>query len=126
VGEIPILEMRVALVFIEVPLLPVLAQYHDVSIERLYLHPDIVEGLETERLLHHDGVGFQFFLGEALDEEAVALVLKIAEDTKVLIRNCFYPDYTARETHVLVVSVVHTPLTEKVTCITPFLTRGEK
>jgi hypothetical protein len=78
VGEIPILEMRVALVFIEVPLLPVLAQYHDVSIERLYLHPDIVEGLETERLLHHDGVGFQFFCRIALDEETVTLMLEVA------------------------------------------------
>jgi len=114
----------VALVFIEVPLLPVLAQYHDIPIERLYLHPDIVEGLETEVLL--DGYRIRKYPidGIALDEETVTLVLEIAIDlTGILVpESC----ERSRETNVFTVRVCHPPLSEQVTCLSSLLAGSEK
>jgi hypothetical protein len=64
---------------IEVPNPAVFAKYQTVGIEVLYSKTDIVEGLESESDLHDSSIQRQGFDGVALDEKAVADMLKVSE-----------------------------------------------
>lgn len=63
----------------ETPRLGALGEYELVAVECGYFDPYVVEGLETEGLFNHDGVGLFALFRVALDEEAVAYMLEIAE-----------------------------------------------
>lgn len=63
----------------ETPRLGTLGEYELVTIDSGYFYPYVVERLKAKRLFNHDGVGLFALFRVALDEEAVAYMLEIAE-----------------------------------------------
>jgi hypothetical protein len=66
-------------ILIIVPMLAALAEYQVVVIKLVNLQADVIKRLETEGFLYEDSIGPFPLFGKTLDEEAVALVLEIAE-----------------------------------------------
>ena len=73
-------ESRLSLILVEIPRLSFLGQHEVVAVQCGDFQTDVMNGLETERLLDDDGVVLFALDGVALHKETVALMLEGAID----------------------------------------------
>lgn len=117
------------LILLEVPGLIVFGQHQLVFVERSNFHANIVEGPEAEVVLHDGSIRCCFPDGVALDEQTVTLVLEVAVNLslgKVRERDVSKQCHAARETQIVCVRSLQTPLSQQVASLTPFLAGNEQ